>query len=806
MKDNEIKRLINQCSEGMEESEIGAEEIRREVMAKINGNVSASEFGGEEEFVQPEPVRMKPRRSIAFTAAAAAVCVGVGAGGIALAGNIDFDALSGLLEGGEQLSEPSDSDTAQTEENFEKRTGVLTVTLIDGTVCTYDFDNGSETDSHPGNQVLEVKDGVLWFTGNGENINVPATVGGDDYYIYKYINKDTGKEHQVIISNTINPMYCGYMELYSLEEDADGHLIYRGQGENSYIVSFPVLPSDSGSDGLGVVEQYWLKSALDDLGLLRENDEAHGDFVYKCGSGVPVLPYDGLTMDLVDNTRFIWSEEEQCWQKKWDGMNVHKDYNQVFREEEDGSIHYIAFMEDTDITDKINSDTPYIRFYLPLSGNCERHYVIVGGTSAGGDLGYAEIFCKNGKWYGTSYNACVNGEFRQWFDTALDWAGIDDFYGNCTMNRDRKEILDCDGLVDFSAEELNNLSFTMLDGTVYSWDPYCQDGFDENGMNVTPLLKRVNGRIIYLGGGGEQDVTDLMDESTPYITSYVNPDTGLTHYVVMGGIPEPGKFGYAEMVKINMRWHISGDNTTKYVGSVYKLDDDGNPIISDDARFERDEIYKMYGKPVVHDDGTEATQHRHEFVVQAALHEYNEWMRRALEELGVCLDGCRYTMFFRGAGGSFHKTLDGSTEIINNYYYECATETEPATTDILSIEDGKLWFTGNGEHIDVAEAAGDKDYYIYEYRPEGYDEQTVIIANTADPEETEYIEIYPAYNDKMNVDYYRGLGSNVYTWGENIADGPEDIKPWLKHALEELGLEQVSNTEIVKDGLVIARG
>lgn len=799
MKDNEIKRLINRCSEGMEESEIGAEEIRREVMAKIKGNVSASEFGGEEEFVQPEPVRMKPRRSIAFTAAAAAVCVGVGAGGIALAGNIDFDALSGLLEGGEQLSEPSDSDTAQTEENFEKRTGVLTFTLIDGTVYTYDFDNDSVTGSHPGKQVLEVRDGVLWFTGNGENINVPATAGGDDYYIYKYINKDTGKEHQVIISNTINPMYCGYMELYSLEEDADGHLIYRGDGENSYIVSFPVLPSDSGSDGLGVVEQYWLKSALDDLGLLRGNDEAHGDYVFECGSDVPVLPYDGLTMDLVDNTRFVWSEEGQCWQKKWDGMNVHEDYNQVFREKEDGSIHYIAFMEDTDITDKIDFNTPYIRFYLPLSGNCERHYVIVGGTSAGGDLGYAEIFCKNGKWYGTSYNACVNGEFRQWFDTALDWAGIDDFYGNCTMNRDRKEILDCDKTVDFSAEEIKNLSFTLLDGTVCSWG-MSQDDFNENGLNVAPILKRVNGRIIYLGGG-EQDVTDLMDESTPYITSYVNPDTGLTHYVAMGGIPESRKFGYAEMVKINMHWYIIGYNTNKYnIGSVYKLDDDGNLVLSDEARFEKDE---MYGKPV-----TNGTQYRHEFLIQSSLHEYSEWMRKAFEELGVYLDGCGLTAGSSiGNVSSFHKTLDGSAEIVNDYYYEFTTETRPAATDILSIEDGKLWFTGNGKHIDVAEAAGDKDYYIYTYIPEGYGiEQKVIIANTADPEENGYIEIYPEYHSEMKVDYYRGLGNNVYTWGENIADGPEDIKPWLKHALEELGLRCVGNDEIAKDGLVIARG
>lgn len=80
-----------------------------------------------------------------------------------------------------------------------------------------------------------------------------------------------------------------------------------------------------------------------------------------------------------------------------------------------------------------------------------------------------------------------------------------------------------------------NAVVTLNRGNI-NWD------FDD----VTDPFEYRNGRIIFTAMGGEEDITDLIDDETPYIASYVSYETGLTNYIAIGG--EPGHTGFQEFI------------------------------------------------------------------------------------------------------------------------------------------------------------------------------------------------------------------------------------------------------------------
>lgn len=53
-----------------------------------------------------------------------------------------------------------------------------------------------------------------------------------------------------------------------------------------------------------------------------------------------------------------------------------------------------------------------------------------------------------------------------------------------------------------------------------------------------------DGRLWFVGGGERVDVTDLIDENTPYIYEHTDPDTGIRGYLILGGTVD--NFGWAE--------------------------------------------------------------------------------------------------------------------------------------------------------------------------------------------------------------------------------------------------------------------
>lgn len=76
-----------------------------------------------------------------------------------------------------------------------------------------------------------------------------------------------------------------------------------------------------------------------------------------------------------------------------------------------------------------------------------------------------------------------------------------------------------------------------------------------------PLRVEEGNRLIFTAGGEHTDITDLVDENTPYIYPYVNTE-GDTCYIIVGGAE--GDYGYAELFPYsnNQKWYSYGHNFT----------------------------------------------------------------------------------------------------------------------------------------------------------------------------------------------------------------------------------------------------
>lgn len=103
---------------------------------------------------------------------------------------------------------------------------------------------------------------------------------------------------------------------------------------------------------------------------------------------------------------------------------------------------------------------------------------------------------------------------------------------------------------------LKNNCFTLLDGT----EVVVEEDIISNFLNQEKadwLISEDKGRVYYWNGREKKDITDLMSTETPYIDSYENEESGLTHYIVIGGDVASGKYGYAEIFATHERsWHF----------------------------------------------------------------------------------------------------------------------------------------------------------------------------------------------------------------------------------------------------------
>lgn len=89
----------------------------------------------------------------------------------------------------------------------------------------------------------------------------------------------------------------------------------------------------------------------------------------------------------------------------------------------------------------------------------------------------------------------------------------------------------------------------QTDGTHYLYI-----GFDESEWEEPIVLE--NSRLWLVVGGQRTDITDLVDEETPFIVEGVDPDSGLKSYLIVGGTPED--FGWEMWSELPLGDYMGG--------------------------------------------------------------------------------------------------------------------------------------------------------------------------------------------------------------------------------------------------------
>lgn len=122
-----------------------------------------------------------------------------------------------------------------------------------------------------------------------------------------------------------------------------------------------------------------------------------------------------------------------------------------------------------------------------------------------------------------------------------------------------------------------------------------------------------DGRIWLTANGEKLDITDKMDENTPFIQEHTDPATGSKGYFVAGGTPE--KFGWAEFPVID--GVISGVAGCNYEDWWYTMPDGSEIILSDLPMEEQMKLAEENG------GGLTFTPVKH------------PWLQTALDQLGL---------------------------------------------------------------------------------------------------------------------------------------------------------------------------
>ncbi|MBD5115665.1 MAG: hypothetical protein HDT46_10815 [Ruminococcaceae bacterium] len=525
MNDNEIRKLIDNCTNQIKKTGVDADEVKKLVMAKLGADNKNTVYEDTENDVYIEPQFVSKSKGnnlkfkIAFTAAAAAACVGIAAVGVNfvrgdlsrdLAGAGSGDKLS-LTDtaGGEDIS-LIEQETEHTEAAVQPEDdNILHVTLLNGIEMTYDFNGNCETIEYDITDILALGDNELWFIGNGEKINVTKAAGDKSYYIYTYVNENTKREHKVIVSNTTEPAECGYFELYRIDdiEGFEKNCGWLTDGRNCYINSDMSSPIAEGY-------KQWVYDALEELGLTAFDGKAseragNGEIidmsnaVYITGSPLPIFPISDKDFTLIykDDIINLTSLDdplpdyltllEEFKLMNGDTIRVaiidedrltRPDSNRyttlVYRNEnrnslfvmENGRIFFIGNNEHIDITDEAGEDKAYIYSYTNPDRN-ETHYIAAGGTAE--NFEYTEIY--------PVYNEEENE--IMWHSCGLD-------LGSSAVNplmADAVKRLNIDMFGEFTFDEALDLTVGAENTASYSY----QDDLDVEAMarqaSIDPL-------------------------------------------------------------------------------------------------------------------------------------------------------------------------------------------------------------------------------------------------------------------------------------------------------------------------------
>ncbi len=592
MKEKDIKTLFDQASY-TEEDNVNTEEIKSDVLKKLSKTAAIAPTLNEEG-VKPVFVAQKARKfpvGKTVAAAATAACLGVvsvSTGFFGLA-----QAEQSPLSSGIEIQETNEAAGDNTDESDSRKWAPthIPITLKDGSIVEI-RDNTSPRRSANGdlrNQkpILLERDGRVYYIGDGEEEDITDRFDMDTPLIIPYENKDSGLTHYIIIGGNITSGGYGYVEIFKMSEN----LLYTIEAVHRN------TPARYFSSYL--TETEWFKNALeqlsDTLGIDPEKALSGGNGgQYDFTGEWDLYELDHMNMeepgkkcDFANNT-FTLKDGTTVEIPEGEIIGVKSDFDTIPAKnrliaEKDGRLYYQGDEHPMDITDLISMDTPFIIPY-ENKGSGQTHYIAVGGDFSTGDYGYFEMFMLCEKEY--YYEGCKHSDNldyargegfmlnTEWFEKAImEMAGENAVnYSSCG----------CIASVDFreswkydyadpeewlgKKSDLKNNTFNLKDGsTVVVEEKKVSHFTDHDTANW--LLREENGRIYYLGGDEPKDITDLIDEETPYMDFYENEESGLTHCIAIGGNVETGVYGYAEMFRLREReldfsWEMNECDTT----------------------------------------------------------------------------------------------------------------------------------------------------------------------------------------------------------------------------------------------------
>lgn len=99
----------------------------------------------------------------------------------------------------------------------------------------------------------------------------------------------------------------------------------------------------------------------------------------------------------------------------------------------------------------------------------------------------------------------------------------------------------------------------------------------ESTMSAENPLILDNGRIYLTANGEKLDITDKMDENTPYIVEHTDKENGTSGYFIAGGTPD--HFGWVEIFVAD--GVILGASGRDYEDELYTMPDGSEIILND---------------------------------------------------------------------------------------------------------------------------------------------------------------------------------------------------------------------------------
>ena len=144
--------------------------------------------------------------------------------------------------------------------------------------------------------------------------------------------------------------------------------------------------------------------------------------------------------------------------------------------------------------------------------------------------------------------------------------------------------------------------------------------------DFTAPIKAEDGRLWFEADGQTVDITDMVDENTPYIYERTDPNTGEKGYVIVGGTAED--FGWAELFVIDGELNsVSGDN---FVNCLVRL--------LDGSEVDRNDLTEEQWEQLAEQNGTGVADSHIVDGAIATREVVHPWFQAALDQLGLGWD------------------------------------------------------------------------------------------------------------------------------------------------------------------------